>query len=90
MEAEFIACYEAIIHALWLQNFISGLEIIDTISKLLKIYCDNYTTVFFSKNDKYSKGAKHMELKYFVVKEEFKNKECVLNILERISWLQIL
>ena len=25
---------------------------------------------YFSKNDKYSKGAKHMELKYFLVKEE--------------------
>ena len=24
----------------------------------------------FSKNDKYSKGVKHMELKYFAVKEE--------------------
>ena len=36
----------------------------------MKIYCDNSTTVFFSKNDKYSKVAKHMELKYFVVKEE--------------------
>ncbi|BAT96301.1 hypothetical protein VIGAN_08321700, partial [Vigna angularis var. angularis] len=35
-----------------------------------KIYCDNSAAVFFSKNDKYSKGAKHMELKYFVVKEE--------------------
>nr|KYP40054.1 Retrovirus-related Pol polyprotein from transposon TNT 1-94 [Cajanus cajan] len=26
--------------------------------------------IFFSRNDKYSKGAKHMELKYFAVKEE--------------------
>ena len=34
------------------------------------MYCDNSAAVFFSKNDKYSKGAKHMELKYFVVKEE--------------------
>ena len=25
---------------------------------------------FFSKNDKYSKGAKHMKVKYFVIKEE--------------------
>ena len=25
---------------------------------------------YFCKNDKYSKGANHMELKYFVVKEE--------------------
>ena len=25
MEAEFVACYEAMIHVLWLQNFILGL-----------------------------------------------------------------
>jgi len=34
------------------------------------MYCDNSVAVFLSKNDKYSKGAKHMKLKYFVVKEE--------------------
>ncbi|XP_070005611.1 secreted RxLR effector protein 161-like [Nicotiana sylvestris] len=70
MEAEFVACFEAIIHALWLRNFISGLGVVDTITKPLKIYCDNSASVFFSKNDKYSKGVKHMELKYFTVKEE--------------------
>ncbi|CAL1373961.1 unnamed protein product [Linum trigynum] len=70
MEAEFIACYEATNHGLWLRNFISGLGIVDTIAKPLKIYYDNSAAVFFSKNDKYSKGAKHMEVKYFVVKEE--------------------
>ncbi|CAL1361871.1 unnamed protein product [Linum trigynum] len=70
MEAEFIACYEATNHGLWLRNFIFGLGIVDTIAKPLKIYCDNSAAVFFSKNDKYSKGAKHMEVKYFVVKEE--------------------
>ena len=70
MEAEFVACFEATLHGLWLRNFISGLGLVDTISKPLKIYCDNYAAVFFSKNDKYSRGAKHMELKYFVVKEE--------------------
>jgi len=40
----------------------------------LKIYFDNITTVFFSKNNKYSKGAKNMELKYLVVKEEVKQQ----------------
>ena len=34
------------------------------------MYCDNSAIVFFSKNDKYSKSAKHVKLKYFVVKEE--------------------
>ena len=70
MAAEFVACFEATIHGLWLRNFISGLGIVDSIAKLLKIYCDNFAAVFFSKNDKYSKGAKHIELKYFAVKEE--------------------
>ena len=70
MEAEFMACFEAIVHGLWLGNFVSGLGIVDNIAKPLKIYCDNVAAVFFSKIDKYSKGAKHMELKYFAVKEE--------------------
>ena len=61
MEVEFAACFEATIHGLWLQNFISGLGIVDSVSKPLRIYCDNFVAVFFSKNDKYSKGAKHME-----------------------------
>jgi hypothetical protein len=70
MEAEFVACFEATVHGLWLRNFISGLGIVDSVSKPLRIYCDNYAAVFFSKNDKYSKGAKHMELKYLTVKED--------------------
>jgi len=70
MEAEFVACFEATVQANWLRNFISGLGIVDSIAKPLKIYCDNSAKVFFSKNDEYSKGAKHMELKYFAVKEE--------------------
>ena len=55
---------------IWLRNFISGLRIVDSIARPMKIYCDNSAAVFFSKNDKYSKGAKHMEIKYFAVKEE--------------------
>ncbi|XP_075083706.1 secreted RxLR effector protein 161-like [Nicotiana tabacum] len=78
MEAEFVACFEATIHVLWLRNFISGLGVVDTITKPLKIYCDNSAAVFFSKNDKYSKGAKHMELKYFTVKEEAQKKRVSL------------
>ena len=69
MEAEFVACFEATVHGLWLRNFISELGIVDSIAKPLKIYCDNSAAVFFSKNDKYSKVAKHMELKYLAVKE---------------------
>ena len=67
----------------WLQNFILGLGIVESIVKPLKIYRDNFAVVFFSKN-KYSKGAKHMELKYIAVKKKFRNKECQLNTLAPI------
>ena len=70
IEAEFVACFEAIVHGLWLQNFISRLGIVDSVSKPLRICCDNSAAVFFSKIDKYSKGAKHMELKYLTIKED--------------------
>ncbi|KAM1125891.1 hypothetical protein ACFX2B_040641 [Malus domestica] len=70
MEAKFIACFEATNHGLWLQNFISRLGIIDSIAKPLRIFYDNAAAVFFSKNDKYSNGAKHMDIKYLTLKEE--------------------
>ena len=74
MEAEFIACFEATVQSLWLRNFFNGLSIIGTIAKQMRIYCDNAAAVFFSKNDRYSKGAKHMDLKYLSVKEEVQNQ----------------
>ena len=69
MEVEFVACFEASSHALWLRNFVSGLGVVDSIAKPLRIYCDNTATVFFSKNGKFYSGSKHMDLKYLVVKE---------------------
>ena len=74
MEAEFVACFEATVHGLWLWNFILGLGIVNSISKLLRIYCDNYAVVFFSKNDKYFNGTKHMELKYLTAKKEIQKQ----------------
>ena len=74
MEVEFAVCFEAMVQAKWLWNFISELGIVDSIARPLKIYCDNFAAVFFSKNDKYSKGAKHIELKNFVVEEEVQKK----------------
>ena len=47
MEAEFVACFEATIQANWLRNFISGLGIVDSIARPLKMYCDNSAAVFF-------------------------------------------
>uniref|UniRef100_A0A2N9EWH4 Integrase catalytic domain-containing protein n=1 Tax=Fagus sylvatica TaxID=28930 RepID=A0A2N9EWH4_FAGSY len=70
VQAEYVACYEATLQAVWLRNFISRLEIVDSISKPLTIYNDNSTAVCFSKNNKRSSGLKHMHIKYLVVREK--------------------
>ena len=45
MEAEFIACYEASNHDIWLHIFVMGLQVIDHIQRPLKFYCDNNAAV---------------------------------------------
>jgi hypothetical protein len=69
MYAEFIACYEAVGQAVWLKFFIPSLRVVDSISKPLTLYCDNKAVVFFSHNNKSSGAAKHIDLKYRVVRE---------------------
>jgi hypothetical protein len=52
MEAEFVSCFEATSHGVWLKSFISELRIMDSISRPLRIYCDNSVAVFMAKNNK--------------------------------------
>jgi hypothetical protein len=40
-----------------------------TISRPLKIYCDNSAAVAFSNNKKSSSRLKHIDVQYYVVKE---------------------
>ncbi|KAL6334374.1 hypothetical protein AAG906_014775 [Vitis piasezkii] len=69
MEAEFIACYEASNHGIWLRNFITRLRIVDGIEKPLRINCDNKAAELYSKNNRSSSKSKHIDIKFLVVKE---------------------
>ena len=63
MEAEFVFCFEATLHGVWLKSFIFGLKDVDSISRPLKIYCDNSTAVFMAKNNKSNSRNKHIDIK---------------------------
>ena len=65
-----MACYEATCHAIWLRNFISALEVIHSISRHLKLFCDNSAAVSFSKNTKSTSRSKYIDVKFFFVKEK--------------------
>jgi hypothetical protein len=45
MEAEFVSCFEATTHGVWLKSFIYGLRIMDSIFSPMKIFCDNSVAV---------------------------------------------
>jgi hypothetical protein len=69
MYAEFVACYEATRQAMWLKKFVPGLRVVENIERPLKLYCDNEPAIFYTHNNKSSDAAKHIKIKFYVVKE---------------------
>lgn len=55
-----------------------GLKVVDSISTPIKIYCDNSSVVFYSKNNKRSLGSKDIEIKYLVVREKIKEGHVII------------
>ena len=70
MEVEYVALYEATCYAIWLQNFISALEVVHFISRPLKLFCNNFAVVSFSRNTRSTSHSKHIDVKFFFVKEK--------------------
>ena len=69
MATEFVACYEASNHGIWLQNFVTGLRVMDDIERPLKLFCDNKSVVLYSNNNRSSIKSKFIDIKFLVVKE---------------------
>jgi hypothetical protein len=61
--------------------------VVDSIEKPLKIYCNNEPVVQYFYNNKKSDVSKHINIKYYVVKEEIKDHTISL---EQISTKQVL
>ena len=87
MEVEFVSCFEASSHGVWLKSFISGLRIVDSISRPLKLYCDNSATVFMAKNNKSGSRSKHIDIKYLAIRERVKEKKLVIKRISTESML---
>jgi len=50
------------------------LKVVDSIEKPLKLYCDNEPAVFYAHNNKSSGAAKHIDIKFYVVKEQVQDQ----------------
>ena len=87
MQAEFVACYEATGQAVWLKNLIPGLRVVDSISKPITLYYDNKAAVFYSSNNKSSGAAKHIDIKYHVVKDRIQDQTIKIEHISTKSML---
>jgi hypothetical protein len=74
MYTEFVACYETVGQAMWLKKFVPGLRVVDSIERPLKLYCDNEPTVLDAHNNKKTKATKHINIRFYVVKEKIQDQ----------------
>ena len=50
----------------------------DSISRSLKLYCDNSAAVFMAKNNKSESRSKHIDIKYLAIRERVKEMKVVI------------
>ncbi|KAL6347550.1 hypothetical protein AAG906_026075 [Vitis piasezkii] len=52
--------------------------VMDSISRLLSIYCDNSSCSLYGKNNKSGSRSKHIDIKYLAIRERVKEKKVVI------------
>jgi len=77
METQLVSCFEATFHGVR-KSFISGLRVLEFISRPLKLYYDNSDVVFMVKNNKSASQSKHIDIKYLAIRECFKEKKLII------------
>ena len=63
------------------------LSIMDSIARPLRILCDNNIVVFYTKNNKTSKGSKHLKLKCPTIRDLVKDGSIVVKHVDTNSML---
>jgi hypothetical protein len=61
--------------------------VVDDISRPLKLYCDNEPAVIYAHNNKSSGAAKHIDIKYYVVKDKVRDQTVSLEHISTVKML---
>ena len=74
-------------------NFMSVLGDVHSISRLLKLFCDNSAVVSFSRNTRSTSHSKHIDMKFYFVKKKVAKSLILVehmpitNMLARLTYL---
>ena len=63
------------------------LRVVDSIEKPLKMYCNNEPAVFYAHKNKSSGAAKHIDIKFYVVKEQIQDHTISLEYMSTKNML---
>ena len=64
----------------WLEKeFCHNLKVVQEVVRPLKIYCDNQSAVMVASNNQSLTKSKHIDIKYLIVKNEFRMDNCLLS-----------
>jgi hypothetical protein len=66
---------------MWLKKFVPGLRVVDSIKRSLKLYCDNEPAVLYAHNNKKTKAVKHINIRFYVVKEKIQDQTISLEYI---------
>jgi hypothetical protein len=53
---------------------VSGVRVVDNIERPLKLYCYNEPVVLYTHNNMKTKAAKHINIRFYVVKEKVQDQ----------------
>jgi hypothetical protein len=72
-ETEYVVANSAIFHLIWLRNKLKHLGFPQ--ENPIKIYIDNQSSIVLAKNLVYHERNKHIDTRYYFIREHVKNKE---------------
>ncbi|GBM31678.1 Retrovirus-related Pol polyprotein from transposon TNT 1-94 [Araneus ventricosus] len=75
MEAEYIALSESVKEIVWLNRIMNSCLFLELPVIKSKIFCDNQSAIYYSKNLMENQRTKHIDNRYFFVKEKLNAEE---------------
>jgi hypothetical protein len=58
---------------MWLKKFVLNLRVVNNIERSLKLYCDNEPAILYAHNNKKTKAAKHINIRFYVMNEKIQD-----------------
>jgi len=68
-ESKYIAASDAAKEAVWMKKFITDLDVVPSIRKPIKIFCDNTGAIAQAKEPRSHQKARHIHRKFHLIRE---------------------